>query len=139
MAHVDNPNDVEMRELLNQVKTIAVVGLSANESKASHEVAKYLQQNGYKIIPVNPVVDEVLGERSYPDLKAIPESVDLVDVFRRAEYVPEVADQAIEIGAKVLWLQLGITHEEAARKAREAGLTVIQDACMYQEHRRLIS
>ena len=138
MAHVDNPNNAEMRELLNEVKTIAVIGLSANESKASHEVAKYLQQNGYKIIPVNPGIDEVLGEKSYPDLKAIPESIDVVDVFRRSEFVPEVADQAIAIGAKILWLQLGVINEESARKAREAGLTVIQDACMLQEHRKLL-
>ena len=138
MAHADNPSDNQVRDLLSRVKTIAVVGLSANPSKASYEVAEYLRKNGYKIIPVNPGVDEVLGERSYPDLKAVPEPVDVVDVFRRSEFVPEIADQAIAIGAKVLWLQLGVINEDAARKAREAGLTVIQDACILQEHRKLL-
>ncbi|MFZ5867937.1 MAG: CoA-binding protein [Thermodesulfobacteriota bacterium] len=137
MATPDKPEDKELKKLFEDTKTIAVVGLSDKESRASNRVAAYLKSKGYKIVPVNPGAEEILGEKSYPDLKSIPEPVDVVDVFRRPEFVPEVADAAIEIGAKVLWLQQGITHEEAAKKARAAGLTVIQDACMYQEHSRL--
>lgn len=138
MTKTHNPDDEALKELLTRVKTIAVVGLSADPSKASHNVARYLREQGYRIIPVNPSVDKVLDEKSYPDLKSIPYPVDVVDVFRRPEYVPEVADQAVAIGAKVLWLQLGITHDEAAHKAAEAGLVVVQDACMKQEYDRLL-
>ncbi len=134
----EQPDDGQLKEILQNVRTIAVVGLSSNTSKASHGVAKYLQGRGYTIIPVNPKEDEVLGAKSYPDLRALPEPPDVVDVFRRPEAVPEIADQAVEIGAKVLWLQLGISHDEAAGRARDAGLTVIQDACMLQEHKRLL-
>ncbi|MEW6530184.1 MAG: CoA-binding protein [Thermodesulfobacteriota bacterium] len=137
MATPDKPEDKELKKLFEDTKTIAVVGLSDKESRASNRVAAYLKSKGYKIVPVNPGAEEILGEKSYPDLKSIPEPVDVVDVFRRPEFVPEVADAAVEIGAKVLWLQQGITHEEAAKKARAAGLMVIQDACMYQEHSRL--
>ena len=137
MATQDKPDDIELKRLFEDTKTIAVVGLSDNESRPSNRVAAYLKSKGYKIVPVNPGAEEILGEKSYPDLKSIPDPVDVVDVFRRPEFVPEVADEAIEIGAKVLWLQEGITHEEAAKKARAAGLTVIQDACMLQEHSRL--
>ncbi|MEW6110774.1 MAG: CoA-binding protein [Thermodesulfobacteriota bacterium] len=137
MATPDKPEDKELKKLFEDTKTIAVVGLSDNESRPSNRVAAYLKRNGYKIVPVNPGAEEILGEKSYPDLKSIPVPVDVVDVFRRPEFVPEVADAAVEIGAKVLWLQQGITHEEAAKKARAAGLTVIQDACMLQEHSRL--
>jgi predicted CoA-binding protein len=137
MATPDKPDDIELKRLFEDTKTIAVVGLSDNESRPSNRVAAYLKSKGYKIVPVNPGAEEILGEKSYPDLKSIPDPVDVVDVFRRPEFVPEVADEAIEIGAKVLWLQEGITHEEAAKKARAAGLTVIQDACMLQEHSRL--
>ena len=137
MATPDKPDDIELKRLFEETKTIAVVRLSDNESRPSNRVAAYLKSKGYKIVPVNPGAEEILGEKSYPDLKSIPDPVDVVDVFRRPEFVPEVADEAIEIGAKVLWLQEGITHEEAAKKARAAGLTVIQDACMLQEHSRL--
>jgi len=137
MAAPDIPDDKELKKLFEDTKTIAVVGLSDKESRASNRVAAYLKSKGYKIVPVNPGAEEILGEKSYPDLKSIPDPVDVVDVFRRPEFVPEVADAAVEIGAKVLWLQQGITHEEAAKKARAAGLMVIQDACMYQEHSRL--
>lgn len=139
MAEHTTTSDDTMRQALAQSKTVAVVGLSPKPDKDSHQVAAYLQRNGYRIIPVNPTVDEVLGEKSYPDLKAVPEKVDIVDVFRKPEAVPEIADQAIEIGAKILWTQLGVVHEEAAKRASDAGLTVIQDACMKVEHHRLTS
>lgn len=138
MAHENNPGDNEIRDLLQTMKTIAVVGLSSNPSKASHQVAKYMMDNGYKIIPINPGIDEFYGEKSYPELKAVPDPIDIVDVFRRPEHVPGVADEAIEVGAKALWLQLDVVHEEAAQKARDAGLTVVQDACILQEHKRLL-
>jgi predicted CoA-binding protein len=137
MTTPDKPEDKELKKLFHDTKTIAVVGLSDNGSKPSNRVAAYLKRHGYKIVPVNPGAEEILGEKSYPDLKSIPIPVDVVDVFRRPEFIPEVADAAVEIGAKVLWLQQGITHEEAAKKARAAGLMVIQDACMLQEHSRL--
>ena len=123
-------------EILRSAKTIAVVGLSSNPFRPSHGVAAYLQSVGYKIIPVNPNESEVLGVKSYARLEDIPELVDIVDVFRRPEDVPPVADSAIAIGAKVLWLQQGITHSASAEKARAAGLTVIEDACLFVEHKK---
>jgi uncharacterized protein len=131
-------DDRDLTELLSSVHTIAVVGLSANPSKDSHEVASYLKMMGYRIIPVNPGEDEILGEKSYSDLVSIPEPIDIVDVFRRPEYVPGIADQAVAARAKVLWLQLGIRNDEAAFKARNAGLKVVQDRCLKVEHSRLI-
>jgi len=122
--------------ILRDSKTIAVVGLSSNPSRPSNEVAAYLQSAGYRIIPVNPNESEVLGAKCYARLEDIPERVDIVDVFRRPEDVPPVADSAIAIGAKVLWLQLGITNATAAGKARAAGLTVVDDACMLIEHKK---
>ena len=124
--------------LLAAARTIAVVGCSADPRKDSHEVAAYLQQAGYRIIPVNPAVAEVLGERCYPDLASIPVDVkvDIVDVFRRPEHVPPVAEQAIARGARSLWLQLGITHPEAERRAAEAGLQVVSNRCLKVEHQR---
>src|SRR5215469_11915773 len=116
--------------LLRQANTIAVVGLSSNPLRPSHEVAAYLQSVGYSIIPVNPNESQVLGQKSYARLEDIPVRVDIVDVFRRSEYVPRIADSAIAIRAKALWLQLGITHTEAAAKARAAGLFVVEDACL---------
>ena len=116
-----------IEEQLSKSKTIAVVGLSPNPERDSHRVAKYLKEQGYRIIPVNPTVDEVLGEKSYPDLTSVPEPVDLVDIFRRSETVPPVVDEAIEIGAKYIWMQDGVVHEEAAKKAEEAGIPVIMD------------
>jgi uncharacterized protein len=138
VASSSNPDDNTLRELLANVRTIAVVGLSTDASKDSRVVAAYLKDKGYRIVPVNPSADEILGEKSYPDLASIPEPVDVVDVFMRSERVPEIADQAIAIDAKVLWLQLGITNEDATQKARDAGLTVVQDACLKVEHSRLI-
>ena len=116
-----------VHEQLTKSKVIAVVGLSPNPERDSHRVAKYLQEQGYRIIPVNPMVDEVLGERSYPDLKSVPEPIDMVDIFRRSETVPPVVDEAIAIGAKYIWMQDGVVNEEAANKAEDAGISVIMD------------
>jgi len=123
-------------ELLRSAKTIAVVGLSSNPLRPSHEVASYLQSTGYKIIPVNPNESEVLGQKAYARLEDIPVPVDIVDVFRRPEEVTPVADSAIAIHAKALWLQLGIRNEPAAAKAHDAGLLVVEDACLLVEHKR---
>ena len=125
-------------DILRDGKTIAVVGLSPRPERDSHLVAKYLQEHGYRIIPVNPMVDEVLGEKSYPDLKAVPDRVDMVDVFRKAKDVLPIVDQAIDIGASAVWMQLGIVNEEAAARAREAGLGVVMDLCMLIEHQRMV-
>jgi predicted CoA-binding protein len=126
-------------EILRQARTIAVVGLSGKPWRPSYGVAEYLQRAGYRIIPVNPNESEVLGEKAYPSLEAIPERVDIVNVFRRSEFVPEIVEAAIRIGARVVWLQEGVRHDEAAEKARQAGLDVIQDRCILKEHRRLLS
>ncbi len=123
-------------QLLRVYRTIAVVGLSSNPRRPSHEVAAYLQSAGYKIIPVNPNESEVLGQKSYARLEDVPDPIDIVDVFRRSEEVPPVADSAIAIGAKVLWLQQGITHAASAEKARAAGLLVVEDACLLVEHKK---
>jgi predicted CoA-binding protein len=123
-------------QILRAGKTIAVVGLSSNPMRASHEVAAYLKIAGYRIIPVNPNETEVLGEKAFARLEDVPEPVDIVDVFRRAEEVPAVAESAIKIRAKVLWMQLGIENAEAAEKARAAGLVVVEDACLLVEHKR---
>ena len=127
-----------VRDILEKSKVIAVVGLSPKPERDSHEVAKYLQDQGYRIVPVNPRADTILGEKSYPDLASIPEKVDVVDIFRRSDDVPPVVDQAIDIGAKAVWMQLGIVNEVAAAKAREAGLGVVMDRCMLVEHRNLV-
>lgn len=123
-------------DILRSSRTIAVVGLSSDPSRASYGVSEYLQAKGYRIIPVNPNETEVLGEKAYPRLEDLPVQVDIVDVFRRADQVPAVAESAIAVGAKVLWMQLGIANEAAAEKARAAGLTVIEDACLLIEHKR---
>ena len=116
-----------VEEQLRNSKTIAVVGLSDNPERASFGVARYLQAQGYRIIPVNPMVSEVLGEKSYPDLKSVPETIDMVDIFRRSELVPPVVDEAIEVGAKYVWMQDGGIHPEAAAKAEAAGSPVVMD------------
>jgi predicted CoA-binding protein len=131
-------NDKEMKEILLSVKTIASVGVSSNPEKESYEVVAYLKEQGYRIIPVNPTAPEILSEKTYPSLGNIPEKVDVVQVFRKPEDVPPVVEEAIKIGAKVVWMQAGIVNEEAAQKAREAGLQVVMDACMRATHRRLI-
>ena len=133
------PPDSELKALLGEARTIAVVGLSPRASRPSNQVAAYLQQHGYLIVPVNPYVDEVLGERAYPSLLDIPDDVgiDVVDVFRRPEYTPEVAAQAVRIGARALWLQADIVNDEARRIAEEGGLEVVMGVCLRVEHRRL--
>ena len=131
------PDDDGLRAILEEVRTVAVVGLSSNPTRHSYNVADYLKEVGYRIIPVNPNETEVLGERAYPTLLDVPEPIDLVDVFRRAEHTPGVARDAVKVGAKVLWLQLGIVNEEARRIAEEGGLWVIMDACLMIEHDRL--
>jgi predicted CoA-binding protein len=124
-------------EILHSYRTIAVVGLSGKRYRPSYGVAEYLKSSGYRIIPVNPMETEVLGERAYPDLDSIPEPVDIVDIFRRSEFVPEIVEAAIRIGAKVIWMQEDVIHEEAARRAEEAGLVVVMDRCILKDHRRL--
>lgn len=131
-------NDQMMKDILLSAKTIASVGLSSNQEKESYWIVLYLKEQGYRIIPVNPTADEILGEKAYPDLESIPEKIDVVQVFRKPEDVPPVVDSAIKVGAKVVWMQEGIVHEGAAQKAREAGLQVVMDACMRMTHRRLI-
>jgi len=126
-----------LRRILTDYKRVAVVGLSQNPSRASNVVARYLLDHGFEVIPVNPKYDEVLGQTCYPDLTSIPTPVDIVDLFQRAERVPPFVDDAIAIGAKVVWMQLDIVHEEAARKARSAGLEVIMDRCIKIDHARL--
>jgi len=123
-------------QILRGAKTIAVVGLSSNPMRPSYGVAEYLKTAGYRIIPVNPNETEILGEKAYARLEDIPEPVEIVDVFRRAEEVPAVAASAIRIGAKVLWMQLGIENPGAAEKARSAGLVVVENACLLVEHKR---
>jgi uncharacterized protein len=125
-------------EILKTYKTIAVVGLSSNPARPSYGVTEYMQSVDYKIIPVNPNEAEVLGEKSYARLEDVPEKIEIVDVFRRAEDVPPVVESAIKIGAKVVWMQLGIEHAEAAERARAAGLIVVEDACILVEHRRRV-
>jgi predicted CoA-binding protein len=124
-------------EILHSARTIAVVGLSGKRYRPSYGVAEYLKRAGYRIIPVNPMEKEVLGERAYPDLDSIPEPVDLVDVFRRSEHVPEIVEAAIRIGAKAVWMQEGVIHEAAAARAEAAGLAVVMDRCILKDHRRL--
>ena len=126
-----------LRAILEKYKTIAIVGLSKNWQRPSNFAAKYLQEHGYRVIPVNPVYDEVLGEKCYPDLASIPEPVDVVDCFRAASEIPALAEQAVEIGAKVLWTQLEIINYDAADYARDAGLEVVMDRCMKIEYARL--
>ncbi len=126
-------------KILKESKTIAVVGLSPEPDRPSHGVAAYLKSKGYKIIPINPAVQEVLGEKSYPDLKQVPVKIDVVDIFRRPEFVPQIVEDAISIRAKSVWMQEGIVHEEAARKARGAGLLVVMDRCMMKEHAKRFS
>jgi predicted CoA-binding protein len=134
---VPNPSNEELSAILRQARTIAMVGASSNPDRPSHGVMKMLQGAGYRVIPVNPNESSILGEKAYASLSDIPEKIDIVDVFRRAESTPPVADEAVKIGAKVLWLQLGIVNEEAAAKARAGGLAVVMDACIAVVHRQL--
>jgi predicted CoA-binding protein len=124
------------QQILESCHTIAVVGLSSNPVRPSYEIAQFMQRQGYQIIPVNPQEVEVLGEKCYARLEDVPVKIDCVDVFRRPEFVPEIVESAIAIGAKAVWLQLGIRHEEAIAKAEAAGLLAVQDRCLLIEHRR---
>src|SRR5437763_213248 len=133
MPHA-NPSDAALKQLLTDATTIAMVGASSNQDKASHGVMRKLQKAGYRVIPVNPRETEILGERSYPSLVDVPERIDIVDVFRRAEDTPGIADEAVTIGAKALWLQTGIVNEGAAARARAGGLTVVMDKCIGATH-----
>ena len=121
-------------ELLHSARTIAVVGLTDTPSRPSYGVSHYMQSQGYRIIPVNPNIQEWLGEKAYPSLLDVPEKIDIVDVFRRSDAVPEVVDQAIQIKAPAIWLQEGVVHEEAAEKARQTGIFVVMDKCILKEH-----
>ena len=123
--------------ILNEYRIIAMVGLSPDPNRPSHRVAKYLINHGYKVIPVNPDTQEILGIRSYSDMSSIPEPIEIVDIFRRSEEVMPIVDEAIKIGAKVVWMQEGVINEEAALRAQDAGLLVVMDRCMLKEHKRL--
>jgi predicted CoA-binding protein len=136
-AEIAMPTDQELRSILGDAHTIAVVGLSSNPRKESHGIAKFLQAKGYRIIPVNPTETEVLGEKAYASLRDVPEKVDVVDVFRRPEHAPEIAREAVEIGAKLLWLQTGIWNEEAYRIATEGGVEVVMGVCIRTTSKRL--
>jgi predicted CoA-binding protein len=129
-------SEANIKTILEESRTVAVVGLSPRPERDSHRVAKYLQGQGYRIIPVNPNAEEVLGERSYPDLASVPEPIDIVDIFRRSEAVPGIVKEAIKVGAKTVWMQQGVIHEAAAARAREVGLQVVMDRCIMIEHRR---
>jgi len=133
-------SDDELRTILAHAQTIAVVGLSDKPDRDSNEIARYLQSVGYRVIPVNPMLTEVLGEKAYPSLSAIPPEVhvDIVDVFRRSDQVPPIVEEAISRHDKVVWMQLGVRNAEAAAKARSAGLTVFEDLCIMVQHRRLL-
>jgi predicted CoA-binding protein len=133
MSH-QNPSDQELRQLLTDATVIAMVGASSNPEKASHGMMQKLQRAGYRVIPVNPKETGILGERSYASLIDVPERIDIVDVFRRAEDTPGIADEAVTIGAKALWLQTGIVSEEAAARAKKGGLVVVMDACIGSTH-----
>jgi predicted CoA-binding protein len=126
----------EIDQLLDRAHTIAVVGLSSQTGRPSNSVARYLQRVGYRIIPVNPNETTVLGEKAYPSLEDVPEPIDIVDIFRRSEFVAPIVESAIRVGAKAVWMQEGVRDETAARRAREAGLTVVMDRCLYKEHSR---
>jgi len=126
-----------MDDILRSARTIAVVGLSNKRFRPSYGVAEYMKRAGYRIIPVNPGQSEIMGETCYPDLDSIPEPIDIVDIFRRSEFVPEVVEAAIRKGAKAIWMQEGVIHEEAARRAEEAGIAVVMDRCLLKDHRRL--
>ena len=128
-------SEAEMQ--LRESKTIAVVGMSPRPDRPSHYVAKYLMEQGYRIFPVNPVVDEVLGLKCYPDIVSIPDDIDMVDIFRRSSQVPPVVDDAIAAGARFIWMQDGVIHEGAAAKARTAGMSVVMDNCTLREHSRI--
>lgn len=131
--------NADIKQIITSYHTVAVVGLSPDEGKPSYEVAAYLKRAGYRIIPVNPACQQVLGERCYASLAEIPDQVEIVDIFRRSEFVPEIVEQAIAKGAKAIWMQEGVVNQEAAARAEAAGLAVIMDHCMLKEHHKLVS
>ncbi|HIB29488.1 MAG TPA: CoA-binding protein [Candidatus Marinimicrobia bacterium] len=130
-------NDSNTIREIFKLKTIAVVGMSPKQERPSHYVAMYLKENGYTIYPVNPGHDKIAGMDCYPDLESIPDSIDVVDIFRRSEFIPLIVDSAISIGAKAVWMQDTVIHEEAGKKAEEAGLLVVMNDCMLRQHRKL--
>lgn len=134
----ENADDDQIREILTRARTVAVVGISHKEHRDSHKVAKYLQEKGYQMIPVNPKYREVLGETCYPDLKSVPQHIDIVDIFRNVAAIPGIVDEAISVGAGCVWMQLGLAHNESADKARSAGLDVVMCKCTKVEHTRLL-
>lgn len=138
MKPITNMTEEEMKAVLKECKRIAVVGLSNKPERTSYQVAKYMQEAGYEIIPVNPTITEALGQKAYPSLTDIPGQVDIVNVFRRSEETVEPAREAVKIGAKVLWMQLGVINEEAYKIAEEAGLKVVMNDCIMREHSRLL-
>ena len=130
------PNDTDrITQLLQQAKTIAVVGLSDNPMRTSYDVSEYMQRQGYHIIPVNPAIASALGEKSYPALSDVPGKIDIVNVFRRSVFVPDIVDEVIRLKLPALWLQEGVVHEEAEEKARQAGIFMVMDRCILKEHR----
>jgi predicted CoA-binding protein len=129
------PASDPIADLLKRAKTIAVVGLSDSPLRPSHGVSAYMQTHGYRIIPVNPAISEALGEKSYPTLLDVPEKIDIVNIFRRPEFVEEIVDQAIQLKVPAIWMQEEVVHEKAAEKARKAGIFVVMDSCILQEHR----
>ncbi len=135
-----NPDDATIRALLREARTIAVVGLSNDRYRPSYGVARYLQGQGYRIVPVNPTIDEALGERAYPDLLSIPEPLDIVDIFRRSEFVGPHVDEAIQRGdTRLIWMQVGVWNSAAAQRAFDAGMTVVMSRCLMVDHRRLLA
>ena len=137
MSIVQFPTDY--RKIFTETRTIAVVGMSPKATRPSHQVTRYMIEHGYEIFPVNPGQETILGLTCYPDLKAVPVPIDLVDIFRKPNDVPEVVDSAIDIGAKIIWMQQGIVHEASAAKARGAGLVVVMDRCFKVDHQQLMS
>jgi hypothetical protein len=133
-----NPPSEKIKAILEKYKTVAIVGLSPKPERDSHKVGKYLKDHGYRIVPVNPGQKEILGEKCYPNLKAVPFPIDIVDIFRRPEAIPPVVDDAIEVGAEVVWMQLGIVHNQAADMARRAGLEVVMNKCIKIEHMNML-
>jgi uncharacterized protein len=130
-----SPPTDPVTELLKRAKTVAVVGLSDNPLRASHGVSAYMQDQGYRIIPVNPHIESCLGEKAYASLPEVPDKIDIVDIFRRPEFVEEVVDQAIRLNVPAIWMQEGVIHEKAAEKARKAGIFVVMDRCILKDHR----
>lgn len=135
---MDQPTNDEILEILTGAKTVAVVGFSSKPERPSHQVAKFLKDAGYRIYPINPNIEETLGEKVYASLEEVPAGIDIVDIFRASDKVLPVVEAAIRVGARVVWMQEGVVNEEAARKAREAGLKVVMDRCTMQEYRRLV-